>query len=70
MRFKRVRCPAIRFRDGIVPDARTLLAGGYEGQFDLCPEEIMVFFKNIAICPVHGIIPTGEPWTEGNGGKS
>lgn len=65
MRFKRVQCPVI-FEDrqvAIVYAVTGVLA-------TRCQEEIMIFFKHVAICPVHGIIPTMEPYTEGNGGKS
>jgi len=73
MRFKRVRCPIVEVIAGTDPEAvKEALARGYDAELfgPRCKEEIMVFFKNVAICPVHGVIPTAEPWIEGNGGKS
>lgn len=56
MRFKRVTCPhPIQVGPGI---------------FLMCRSEAMVFFKHIALCPLHGMIETTEPWTEGPGGQT
>ena len=73
MRFKRVQCPMVNVAPGVDPSVvfQAMAADEQLWQFGpRCEEEIMVFFKHVAICPVHGIVPTIEPWTEGNGGKS
>ena len=72
MRFKRVQCSMVLVDPGIDPSEvyRAKAAGESLWRFGTrCEEQIMVFFKNIAVCPVHGIVPTSEPWTLGDGGK-
>lgn len=56
MRFKRIQCPMV-----------TLTARGVRSH---CREQVMVFFKDIAICPVHGVVRTQEPWVEESGGQT
>jgi len=60
MRFKRVQCPV-----GVLSRV-----GLHTSMVLQCDQEALIFFKNVAICPVHGVMGTEEPWTEGNGGKS
>ena len=70
MRFKLVRCPVIEIGRITDPGAyfRAVAAHGSMEPFGTpCDREIMVFFKNIALCPLHGIIYTQEPWIEEGG---
>ena len=61
MRFKRARCP--------VEETKLNSIGMHSAMILRCDQEIMVFFKNVALCPVHGFVLTTEPWTEGEGGQ-
>jgi len=73
MRFKRIQCPIVEIMEGTDPLAvrEALDRGASPEPFGpRCKEEIIVFFKNIAFCPVHGLMLTKEPWTEGNGGQA
>jgi len=73
MRFKRVQCPIVIVDPATDPSVvfRAMAAGEDLWSFGpRCEEQIIVFFKHVAVCPVHGIVPTAEPWIEGNGGKS
>ena len=72
MRFKRVRCSMVTIDPGTnqVELRRAMASGESLWRFGpRCKEDIIIFFKNSAICPVHGLILTKEPWTEGDGGK-
>jgi len=69
MRFKLVRCLSF----AVAPDTdvrvafHALAAGQFEQLGSRCDREIFVFFKNIALCPVHGIVQSDEPWVEEGG---
>jgi len=73
MRFKRVQCPMMEVGHITDPAAffRAMAESGAMPRYGpRCQEDIIIFFKNSAICPVHGLILTKEPWTEGDGGKT
>ena len=72
MRGKVIRCPIVEVIAGTDPEAvQEALRRGYDAELfgPRCKEEIFVFFKNIALCPVHGTMQTKEPWTDGPGGQ-
>lgn len=72
MRFKRVQCPMVEV--GHVTDPAAFFRAVAEGKAmptfgPRCDQEIIVFFKWVGICPVHGIVGSAEPWTDGPGGQ-
>lgn len=59
MRFKLVRCPVtVQVMGPASPHMAVTLR---------CQRNVMVFFKHIALCPVHGMVETSESWFEEGG---